>query len=80
VWPRGPRLQGEEAGRAGPREGQQNSRTTKQQNINKTNEYRILMEELHTDSIDGGYEASSRARSRARERAYSNIYAHQNKT
>jgi hypothetical protein len=31
-----------------------------------------LMEELHTDSIDVGYEASYRARSRARERAYSN--------
>jgi hypothetical protein len=32
------------------------------------------MEELHTDSIDGGHEASYRARSRARERAYSNIF------
>jgi hypothetical protein len=31
------------------------------------------MEELHTDSIDGGHEASYGARSRARERAYSNI-------
>jgi hypothetical protein len=31
-----------------------------------------LMEELHTDSIDGGHEASYGARSRARERAYSN--------
>jgi hypothetical protein len=30
------------------------------------------MEELHIDSIDGGHEASYRARSRARERAYSN--------
>jgi hypothetical protein len=30
------------------------------------------MEELHTDSIDGGHEASYGARSRARERAYSN--------
>jgi len=27
---------------------------------------------LHTDSIDGGHEASYGARSRARERAYSN--------
>jgi hypothetical protein len=33
------------------------------------------MEELHTDSIDGGHEASYGARSRARERAYSNINA-----
>ena len=32
----------------------------------------LLMEELHTDSIDGGHEASYGARSRARERAYSN--------
>jgi hypothetical protein len=32
------------------------------------------MEELHTDSIDGGHEASYGARSRARERAYSNNY------
>jgi hypothetical protein len=32
------------------------------------------MEELHTDSIDGGHEASYRARSRARERAYSNTH------
>jgi hypothetical protein len=31
------------------------------------------MEELHTDSIDGGHEASYGARSRTRERAYSNI-------
>jgi hypothetical protein len=31
-----------------------------------------MMEELHTDSIDGGHEASYRTRSRARERAYSN--------
>ena len=31
------------------------------------------MEELHTDSIDGGHEASYGARSRARERVYSNI-------
>jgi NADPH:quinone reductase-like Zn-dependent oxidoreductase len=31
-----------------------------------------MMEELHTDSIDGGHEASYGARSRARERAYSN--------
>ena len=31
-----------------------------------------LMEELHTDSIDGGSEASYGARSRARERVYSN--------
>jgi hypothetical protein len=30
------------------------------------------MEELHTDRIDGGHEASYGARSRARERAYSN--------
>jgi hypothetical protein len=30
-----------------------------------------MMEELHTDSIDGGHEASYGARSRARERAYS---------
>jgi hypothetical protein len=30
------------------------------------------MEELHTDSIDGGHEASYGARLRARERAYSN--------
>jgi hypothetical protein len=30
------------------------------------------MEELHTDSIDGGHEASYEARSRTRERAYSN--------
>jgi hypothetical protein len=30
------------------------------------------MEELHTDSIDGGHEASYGARSRARERAYFN--------
>ena len=32
-----------------------------------------LMEELHTDSIDGGHEGQLWARSRARERAYSNI-------
>jgi hypothetical protein len=32
------------------------------------------MEELHTDSIDGGHEGQLWARSRARERAYSNIY------
>jgi hypothetical protein len=32
------------------------------------------MEELHTDSIDGGHEASYGARSRARERAYSNKF------
>jgi hypothetical protein len=32
------------------------------------------MEELHTDSIDGGHEASYGARSRARERAYSNTH------
>jgi hypothetical protein len=32
------------------------------------------MEELHTDSIDGGHEASYGARSRARERAYSNSF------
>jgi hypothetical protein len=38
-WPRGLRLQGEEAGKAGPREGQQDDRTTKQQNINKITEY-----------------------------------------
>jgi hypothetical protein len=31
-----------------------------------------MMEELHTDSIDEGHEASYGARSRARERAYSN--------
>jgi hypothetical protein len=31
-----------------------------------------LMEELHTDSIDGGHEGQLWARSRARERAYSN--------
>ena len=34
--------------------------------------HQLLMEELHTDSIDGGHEASYGARSRARERAYSN--------
>jgi hypothetical protein len=34
--------------------------------------YYALMEELHTDSIDGGHEASYGARSRAREKAYSN--------
>jgi hypothetical protein len=34
----------------------------------------LMMEELHTDSIDGGHEASYGARSRARERAYSNKY------
>jgi len=34
--------------------------------------HRKLMEELHTDSIGGGHEASYGARSRARERAYSN--------
>jgi hypothetical protein len=33
----------------------------------------ILMEEWHTDNIDGGHEANYGARSRARERAYSNI-------
>jgi hypothetical protein len=32
-----------------------------------------MMEELHTDSIDGGHEANYGTRSRARERAYSNI-------
>jgi hypothetical protein len=32
----------------------------------------LLMEELHTDSIDGGHEGQLWARSRARERAYSN--------
>jgi hypothetical protein len=32
------------------------------------------MEELHTDSIDVGHEASYGARSRARQRAYSNSY------
>jgi O-succinylbenzoate synthase len=32
------------------------------------------MEELHTDSIDGGHEGQLWARSRARERAYSNKY------
>jgi hypothetical protein len=31
------------------------------------------MEELHTDSIDGGHEANYGARSRAGERAYSNM-------
>jgi hypothetical protein len=31
-----------------------------------------LVEELHTDSIDGGHEANYGARSRARERVYSN--------
>jgi hypothetical protein len=31
-----------------------------------------LMEELHTESIDGGHEANYGARSRAWERAYSN--------
>jgi hypothetical protein len=30
------------------------------------------MEELHTESIDGGHGANHGARSRARERAYSN--------
>jgi len=39
VWPQGPRLQGEDAGNAGAREGQQDNRTIKQQNINKTKEY-----------------------------------------
>jgi hypothetical protein len=39
VWPRGPRLQGEDAGKAGARGEQQNNRTTEQQNINKTKEY-----------------------------------------
>jgi hypothetical protein len=34
--------------------------------------YVRLMEELHTDSIDGGHEGQLWARSRARERAYSN--------
>jgi hypothetical protein len=33
----------------------------------------IVIEELHTESIDGGHEANYGARSRARERAYSNI-------
>jgi hypothetical protein len=33
---------------------------------------RRVMEELHTDSIDGGHEGQLWARSRARERAYSN--------
>jgi hypothetical protein len=32
-----------------------------------------MMEELHTDSIDGGHEGQLWARSRVRERAYSNI-------
>jgi hypothetical protein len=32
----------------------------------------LMMEELHTDSIDGGHEGQLWARSRARERAYSN--------
>jgi hypothetical protein len=32
------------------------------------------MEELHTDSIDGGHEANYGARSRARERTYSNKF------
>jgi hypothetical protein len=32
------------------------------------------MEELHTDSIDGGHEGQLWARSRARERAYSNNF------
>jgi hypothetical protein len=35
-----------------------------------------LMEELHTDSIDGGHEGQLWARSRARERAYSNNHAY----
>jgi hypothetical protein len=34
------------------------------------------MEELHTDSIDGGHEGQLWARSRARERAYSNNNSH----
>jgi hypothetical protein len=38
------------------------------------NENDTLMEELHTDSIDGGHEASYGARSRARGRAYSNTH------
>jgi hypothetical protein len=33
------------------------------------------MEELHTDSIDGGHEGQLWARSRARERAYSNRFS-----
>jgi hypothetical protein len=41
VWPRGPRLQGEEAGKAGPREEQQNKLTTEQQNINRTAKHYI---------------------------------------
>jgi hypothetical protein len=32
----------------------------------------LMMEELHTDSIDGGHEGQLWARSRARKRAYSN--------
>jgi hypothetical protein len=31
VWPRGPRLQGEDAGEAGAREEQQNNKTTEYQ-------------------------------------------------
>jgi hypothetical protein len=31
-----------------------------------------MMEELHTDSIDGGHEGQLWARSRVRKRAYSN--------
>jgi hypothetical protein len=34
--------------------------------------YLFVMEELHTDSIDGGHEGQLWARSRVRERAYSN--------
>jgi hypothetical protein len=41
VWPRGPRLQGEDAGKAGARE--------EQLNINKTKEYR-----RHTSKQDIG--------------------------
>jgi hypothetical protein len=40
--------------------------------------YNRVMEELHTDSIDGGHEGQLWARSRARERAYSNIGAVRN--
>jgi hypothetical protein len=36
------------------------------------------MEELHTDSIDGGHEGQLWARSRARERAYSNSKQYKN--
>ena len=49
MWPRGPRLQGEEAGKAGAREGQQDSRTTKQQDIDRIKEYH-----RHTSKQDIG--------------------------